>query len=152
MYNFNVAIYTQSPPITLQTSGRLASWNNSLACDQNAQVHFKCADGLTSAQHKQPVRHMNDLLMIGPEDLLEEDRALLHEDSRELGTTAPCDQRYWIAFVESAFSTACHVHRREYFDLSPEVEFDDLGENAVHIDTQGSIRYQKQKRRRMDSR
>ena len=88
--------------------------------------------------------------MIDPEDLLEEDRALLYKDSRKLGTAASSDQRYWIASVESAFSAACHVRRREYFDLSPEDDFVDLGQNVVPIDTQWSIRYCK--RRRMDNR
>ena len=58
--------------------------------------------------------------------------------------------RYWIASVESAFSAACHVRRRELFDLSPDDEYVDLGENVVPIDTEGSIRYCK--RRRKDSR
>lgn len=52
----------------------------------------------------------------------------------------PRDQRYWIhASVESAFYAACHVRRYEYFNLSLEDEFVDLGENLVPIDTQGSI-------------
>ena len=119
---------------------------------RNAQLHFKRADGLTSAQHKQLVRHMKDLLMIDPENLLEEDMALLYEDSRKLGAAAPCDQRYWIASVESAFSAAYHVCRREYFDLSPEDEFVDLGENVVPIDTQGRIRYRKRHCHCKDSR
>ena len=45
---------------------------------------FQTSDGLTSAQHTNLVQHMKDLLLIDPEDLLEEDRALLYEDSCEL--------------------------------------------------------------------
>ena len=88
--------------------------------------------------------------MIDPEDLLEEDRALLYEDSRSLGLSSPCNQRYWIASVEAAFSAACHARRKAEFDLDPDSEYVDLGENVVPIDSEGSIRYRK--RRRKDSR
>ena len=86
---------------------------------------------------------MKDLLMISPEDLLEEDIALLYEDSCKLGKAAPRDQRYWIAYVEKQHSPlhviSVVVRRREFFDLSPADDLVDLGENVVPIDTQGSI-------------
>ena len=87
---------------------------------------------------------MKDLFMMDPENLfVEVDRAHLYEGSRELGKAAPHDQRYWIASVDSASSAACHVNHGKYFDLIPEDEFVDLGENVIPIDTKGGIRYQK---------
>lgn len=116
---------------------------------RNAKVHFKRADGLTIAQHKRLTQRMKEALLIDPDDLLAEDRGLLDEDPYLLGKSSPQNQRYWIASVESAFSAACHARRKAEFDLDPESEYVDLGEDVVPIDSEGSIRYRK--RRRKDS-
>ena len=116
---------------------------------RNARVHFKRADGLTSAQHKRLTKRMKEALLIDPDDLLSDDRGLLDEDPYLLGQSTAQNQRYWIASVEAAFSASCHARRKAAFDLDPDSEYVDLGENVVPIDTEGSIRYRK--RRRKDS-
>ena len=92
---------------------------------------------------------MKESLLIDPYDLLSDDRGLLDEDPYLLGQSSARNQRYWIASVEAAFSASCHARRKAAFDLDPDSEYVDLGENVVPIDTEGSIRYRK--RRRKDS-
>ncbi len=91
---------------------------------------------------------MKEALLIDPDDLLSDDRGLLDEDPYLLGQSTAQNQRYWIASVESAFSASCHARRKAAFDLDPD-SYLDLCENVVPIDTEGSIRYRK--RRRKDS-
>ena len=78
-----------SLPLSCQTvgvwpHGTTPSHNTPPMAPSKCPSSFQTSDGLTSAQHTNLVQHMKDLLLIDPEDLLEEDRALLYEDSCEL--------------------------------------------------------------------
>ena len=69
---------------------------------------FKSKDGRTLAEHEKIKSKIEKLLLTDPDDLLEEDVALLHEDVTELAEATAVDQEYWIASMETAVLAAYH--------------------------------------------
>jgi hypothetical protein len=76
---------------------------------RNCTVHYK-ADGRSLPQHKQILQKVTNLLNTDEDDLLPEDRNLLHLDFSQLAEGPAIDQERWIAGMESAL-VARRVHR-----------------------------------------
>ena len=51
---------------------------------------------------------MKDLLWMDPDDMLEEDKALLEEDFEKLGSSTAINRECWLASMEAAISAAEH--------------------------------------------
>ena len=57
-------------------------------------MHFKQSDGRTISQHEQIVEKIKDLLWTDPDNLLEDDRALLEEDFEKLGSLTATNREF----------------------------------------------------------
>ena len=89
-----------------------------------------------------------------PDDLLPMDRALLSEDFTKLAKADAGDQAYWIAETEVAIRAAEHAYQRENTDCPYTRERQNSGttrepreELDPEIDTEGSMRYRRRRRR-----
>lgn len=60
----------------------------------------------TLTEHEMIKNKIEKLLMTDPDDLLEEDAALLREDVTELAEVTAFDKEYWIASMETAVLAA----------------------------------------------
>ena len=49
---------------------------------------------------------IKDLLWTDPEELLDDDKALLDEDFEQLGLATATNREYWVASMEAAISSA----------------------------------------------
>ncbi len=76
---------------------------------RNCTVHYK-ADGRSLHQHEQILRKVNRLLKTDEDELLPEDKELLHIDFAQLADGPTIDQERWIAGTESAI-VARRLHR-----------------------------------------
>ena len=122
---------------------------------RNAVVHFKGPDGYTHAEHERILSKMQDFLWVDPQDLLPRDRGLLNENFESLGSS-PAACELWIAAMEVAISAAEHARRQD--DPSSHrrrvTTGPDYAPRTVEIvpivDTEGSIRYKRRRRRKKD--
>ena len=111
---------------------------------RNGTVHLKGPDGLTSKQTQALAQRCEDLLWTNPSTLLDEDRYLLDLVFDALGDGAAASRQMWISEMEAASAAA----RNAGLDGA-----DDLYSNTFHnplppIDTEGSIRFRRRRRRR----
>eukprot|EP00985_Skeletonema_marinoi_P000027 scaffold8_cov142-Skeletonema_marinoi.AAC.20 len=120
-----------------------------------AVVHFKGPDGYTHAEHERILSKIQDFLWVDPQNLLPHDRGLLNETFESLGSS-PAACELWIAAMEVAISAAEHARRqddpsscRRRLTTGP-----DYAPRTVEIvpivDTEGSIRYKRRRRRKKD--
>ena len=74
---------------------------------RNHHVHFAKLDGLTTAQHDEIFRRVEELIDIDPADLLTGHRHLLDEtDFEALGEGSAGDRQIWISSMEFAIAAA----------------------------------------------
>ena len=89
---------------------------------------------------------INDLLWTNPDDLLEDDRALLEEDFEKLGSLMVTNREFWVASMEAVILTAEHKQRKD--DITT-----DNGNSEDHVlhdpefDDKGSLWYQKRQQK-----
>ena len=79
---------------------------------RNAKVHFKRSDGRTISQHEQIMEKIKELLWTDPEELLDDDKALLDEDFEQLGLATTTNRELLVASMEAATSAAEHKQHR----------------------------------------
>ena len=89
-----------------------------------------------------------------PDDLLPMDRALMSEDFTKLAKADAGDQAYWIAETEVAIRAAEHAYHRDNTDRpdtgdrhNPDTTRESREELEPEIDTEGSMRYRRRRRR-----
>ena len=112
---------------------------------RNSTVHFKSKDGRTLAEHEKIKSKIEKLLLTDPDDLLEEDVALLHEDVTELAEATAVDQEYWIASMETAVLAAYHKRKFDRIeDACTDLECD---YTSPQKDGEGSLRFRKRKKK-----
>ena len=104
-------------------------------------VHLRGPDGLTSFQRSRLAQRCEDLLWTDPSTLLEEDKYLLNLDFEKLGEASSDMRKAWISEMESARCAATLVSS----DLADE---DFTGDLPAPVDTEGSIRFRRRRRRR----
>jgi hypothetical protein len=110
---------------------------------RNGTVHFRGPDGLTVAQQESLARRCEDLLWTDPSSLLEEDRYLLEIDFDELGNGPSANRQVWISEMEAAAAAAKYEMSADAEDVSH------CPNNEVPVDTEGSIRFRRRRRRRL---
>lgn len=104
-------------------------------------VHYKAADGLTEEQQRKIMRDCEDLIWTDPSILLPEDRPLLHIDFESLGNSPAIMRQLWISEMEAATVAArCESARQE------EVIWENEQREPL-IDTEGSIRFRRRRKR-----
>ena len=84
-----------------------------------------------------------------PGDLLSEDRPLLEENFAALAASSAADREFWVASVETAIAVAGHVwlnHRQKRLELATQL-IDIVNDDPGIIDTEGSIRFRRQRRK-----
>ena len=114
------------------------------------------------AQQEKFVEHILELVLTDPPSLLPTDRTLLDEDFDKLGAANVTDQAYCIDKMESALKVATHDSERESLhnnqQRSPPVAVycpkisippTATANNAPIIDTEGGIRYWRQRKKLM---
>ena len=77
-----------------------------------------------------------------PDDLLDDDKALLDEDFEQLGLATATNREFWVASMKAAISAAEHKRQRDSNTTD-----DKHLENHVlcdpEFDNEGSLRYRK---------
>ena len=119
---------------------------------QNSAVHLQVRGSLTQAQHDHLMDTIEDYIHVDPMTLLPEDRGLLKVDFDGLAESAPVDQETWVSEMETAVSAAAHVrvgsrqaiHSR--FCTGPNPRSTVIEESVV-VDSEGSIRWRRRRRR-----
>ena len=114
---------------------------------RNAKVHFKRSDGRTIAQHERILSRVCDLLCTDPLDLEEEDRYLLDEDFEALSSASDDCKETWIANMEAALSYAAHRRCRATTTACVNDTMDSNGQTPVQIDTEGSLKYRRRRKK-----
>ena len=113
---------------------------------RNAKVHFKRSDGRTISQHEQIMEKIKDLLWTDPEELLDDDKALLDEDFEQLGLATATNREFWVASMEAAISAAEHKRRRDANHTEDEQPKNHILSDP-EFDNEGSLRYRKRRRK-----
>jgi hypothetical protein len=111
---------------------------------RNGTVHLKGPDGLTPTQTKSLARRCEDLLWTDPSTLLNEDKYLLEVDFDDLGNGASTSRQMWISEMEAASVAA----RSAGVEGSDAFAGDTFAAPPVPVDTEGSIRFRRRRRRR----
>ena len=121
---------------------------------RNALLQFRLPDGRTYAERERLVERIMELMWTDPDDLLPEDRTLMTEDFKKLAKADATDQAYWIAETEVAIKAAQFIHNREHTrnfshraQSSTTISQDHHDEIDPEIDTEGSMRYRRRRRR-----
>ena len=81
-----------------------------------------------------------------PDDLLDNDNALLDEDFEQLGLATVTNREFWVASMEAAILAAEHKRRRDSTttdDKQPENQV----LNDPEFDNEGSLWYRKQQQK-----
>jgi hypothetical protein len=108
---------------------------------RNGTVHLKGPDGLTAAQQRSLARKCEALLWTDPSTLLSEDRYLLDVNFEELGEGSASSRQMWLAEMDAARCAARYADG-DYTDAILEEP-----RLATPIDTEGSIRFRRRRRR-----
>jgi hypothetical protein len=132
---------------TQKTSNR-ALINNSIYVTKHDQwnyrnqtVHYKAKDGLTETQQLDIMQHCEDLLWTDPSVLLPEDRGLLDVDFEALGDGPAIARQMWLEEMKSATSASRIAGGAQSAG-------NDGGRYLeVPVDTEGSIRFRRRRRR-----
>ena len=134
---------------------------------RNANVHIKKRDGKTQVQHEEIMDKVRDLIYTDPMDLLEEDRHLLQEDFAFLGRAPSSHREYWVSEMETALEFARRqrgpiklttrgiVQLQHNSDNHQELDFASAQPIGIplmqfeppDIDTEGSIKYSRRRRK-----
>ena len=119
---------------------------------RNTAVHFVAEGGLTLTQHRTLMNEIESYAGTDPEDLLPENRHLLDVDFEALGEGATLDRSLWLAEMKTATAAAAHVSRgttqalRSRYCTGP--RYDTRRTTVpVGVDTEGSIRWRRRRRR-----
>ena len=80
---------------------------------RNTKVHLKLSNGHIISQHEHMMGKIKDLLWTDPDDMLEDNKALLGEDSGKLGVSTRTNREFWVASTEAAILTAEHKRYRD---------------------------------------
>ena len=105
---------------------------------RNSTVHIKTHDNLTEAQHHALLQRCEDLLWTDPDQLLAGDADLLSVDFEALGSGPAVDRQLWAEEMESSIAAAGHSRR---------VSVTGAAREDPIVDTEGSIRYRRRRRR-----
>jgi hypothetical protein len=105
-------------------------------------VHYKGADGLTEEQQHKIMRDCEDLLWTDPSILQPEDRHLLSVDFEELGNSPAIMRQLWISEMEAATSAARLAEAQQEQVIWEEPQLD------TPVDTEGSIRFRRRRKKR----
>ena len=125
---------------------------------RNATVHYTGKDGRTIKKHDQIMKRISDLLWTDPDDLLDDNAALLNEDFEGLGKSSATNKELWVASMEAALLAADHLKRakRKHGDMRNDNEVDTQdgtagtrgntdpyghAEDSPEFDNEGSLRY-----------
>lgn len=111
---------------------------------RNGTVHLKGPDGLTEAQQGFLSRRCEALLWTDPSTLLAEDRYLLDVDFDALADGPASERQTWLSEVDAARCAARYADA-DYTDTILDAPDPLL---APPIDTEGSIRFRRRRRRR----
>ena len=121
---------------------------------RNALLHFRLSDGRTYVERERLVERILELMWTDPDDLLPMDRALMSEDFTKLAKADAGDQAYWIAETEVAIRAAEHAYQRDNTDRpdtgdrhNADTTRESREELEPEIDTEGSMRYRRRRRR-----
>jgi hypothetical protein len=108
---------------------------------RNQTVHYKARDGLTESQQLEIMQHCEDVLWTDPSTLLPEDRGLLEVDFEELGDGPAVARQMWLAEMDAAAKAARVAEGVFITEQGSAVRLD------TPVDTEGSIRFRRRKRR-----
>jgi hypothetical protein len=73
---------------------------------RNAKVHFRKVEGKTAAEHSRVISEVRKMMLIDPEELLPQHRALLDRDFHSLGEGSTADRQIWLADLRSALGAS----------------------------------------------
>ena len=93
-------------------------------------------------QHEQIMAKIKDLLWTDPDDMLEDDKALLEEDCGKLGSSTATSREFRVASMAVAISAAEHKRRRDNSNTD-NVNSEDHVLRDPDFDDEGSLRYWK---------
>jgi hypothetical protein len=105
-------------------------------------VHYRGADGLTEEQQQKIMRECEDLLWTDPSILLPEDRHLLSIYFEELGNSPAIMRQLWISEMEAATNASRLNDARCEQIIWEDPQLD------TPVDTEGSICFQRRRKRR----
>ena len=92
---------------------------------------------------------IKSLLWTDPDDLLDDNKALLDKDLEQLGLATATNREFWVASMEAAISTAGQKRRRD--SNTSNTTDDEHSENHVlsdpEFDDEGSLRYRKRRQK-----
>jgi hypothetical protein len=108
---------------------------------RNQSVNYKALDGLTESQQHEIMRHCEDVLWTDPSVLLPEDRGLLEVDFEALGDGPAIARQIWLSEMKAATSAA------RIAEELPQTVGEPVGYLSVPVDTEGSIRFRRRRRR-----
>jgi hypothetical protein len=108
---------------------------------RNQTVNYKALDGLTETQQLEIMQHCEDVLWTDPSVLLPEDRGLLEVDFEALGDGPAIARQIWLSEMKAAMSAA-------RIDAGPtRVTGASVDYLSVPVDTEGSIRFRRRRRK-----
>jgi hypothetical protein len=108
---------------------------------RNQTVNYKALDGLTETQQLEIMQHCEDVLWTDPSVLLPEDRGLLEVDFEALGDGPAIARQIWLSEMKAAMSAA-------RIDAGPtRVTGESIDYLSVPVDTEGSIRFRRRRRK-----
>ena len=110
---------------------------------RNGSTHLQVRDGMTMTQHRALTRRCEELLWTDPTQLLPEDQCLLNLDFAALGSGNAVVRQLWISEMEAA-TAAAQYDRRQQRQARLEAR---LTREPPPIDTEGSIRFRRRRRR-----
>ena len=98
------------------------------------------------------MEQVRELINTDPDDLLPEDRALLFENFEDLGSSSALNREYWIASMNSAIAARAHKRGADAIlypgdNRETQREFFATANPDPDIDTEGSIRFRKRRRK-----
>jgi len=114
---------------------------------RNNLMHFKRKGGVTVAEYAKIESTVKDLIWTDPDELLEDDRALLRENFYKLGKSSPTNQRYWISSMEAAIQAASHHRKRTRGVRDSEEPAEAVHGGDPEVDTEGSQRYRSRRKK-----
>ena len=76
-----------------------------------------------------------NLIWTDPDDLLDDDKALLHEDFEQLSKSSSTNKELWVASMDAALLAAGHVRQHRKKRKAP-TDDDDCSAPSIHTDAE----------------